>query len=159
MYPLLYLGFLGIYKILYSLFGETIAFLYSTYINIYLFPEYPPALTPCFHHNCKIGKLSRPVVYIQSIQVVLKNKPWNIPFGISRTLVDIIKHIKGIHQNMTAAHSRVQHLNIFWSNIPAFSPYFFQLFLNFRFLLCFLKVVLPFASQFFIRMPFQPQAP
>ena len=121
----------------------TVTLLYRTQIRLYSKSQKSSVIGTGFHHNCKIGKLKRTIIYIQSINIIFYNVLCSVPLAISIAFIDLHQNIKGIHKNVTAAHARINYLDFFWFDIFIFFPNGFQLFLNLCFLLCLIKVVFP----------------
>ena len=71
------------------------------------------SILSCLHHHSKVGQLESPVINVQTVQIVLQDALCDLPLGVSGGLINLHQHIKGVHQNMTAAHTRVgcRHIN------------------------------------------------
>ena len=71
-----------------------------------------PVVFAGLHHHREIRQLSRAVVDVQAVEVVLHDAAHRITVGIAHCAVDLHEHVKGVHQNVTAAHARIQQLDI-----------------------------------------------
>ena len=63
------------------------------------------------HHDCKIGKLRCTIINVQTVKVVLKNALCCIALAITVCLVNLHQYIEGIDEDMSAAHTRINHLD------------------------------------------------
>ena len=68
---------------------------------------------PCLHHDRKIGKLRRTVINIETVKIVFKNALCRVALAIPACLINLHQHIKGIDEDMTAAHAGVDNLDVF----------------------------------------------
>ena len=75
--------------------------------------EYAAVILPCLHHDSKIGKLRCTVINIETVEVVFKNALRSVPLAIPACLINLHQHIKGIDEDMTAAHAGVDDLDVF----------------------------------------------
>ena len=67
---------------------------------------------PRLHHYREIRKLCCTVVNIQTVQIVFENALRGFALAPACRGVNLHEHIKCVHQNMTRAHARVDHLDL-----------------------------------------------
>ncbi|OPX91094.1 MAG: hypothetical protein A4E52_00619 [Pelotomaculum sp. PtaB.Bin013] len=81
-------------------------------VRYILLTEKAAVVAAGLHHQREIGKLRRPLVNVQPVYIVLENQIRYLPLGITLAEVYLIEHVKGIHQNMTAAHTGVDNFDL-----------------------------------------------
>ena len=74
--------------------------------------EDSPVILTSFHHHGKIGELCRPFVDVQTEQVVFQDALRRVPLAVPVVFVHLHQHIKGVHQNMAAAHAGIDDLDV-----------------------------------------------
>ena len=92
---------------------QSVAFNDSINVRLNATGEDAAVILPSLHHDSKIGKLRRTVINIETIEVVFKNALRRVPLTISGCLINLHQHIKGIDEDMTAAHAGVDGLDVF----------------------------------------------
>lgn len=76
-------------------------------MGLYAPAENTPVILPGFHHHSKIGKLRRPLVDVQTVEIILQNALSSIALSVPLRFINLHQHIKGIDQNMATAHAGV----------------------------------------------------
>ena len=68
----------------------------------------PPVILPSFHSYGKGGKLCGSGINIQAKQIVLHNGTCSVPLGVTTLFLNLHQYIKGIDQDMAAAHTGIK---------------------------------------------------
>ena len=102
----------------------------------------PVILSRCHHHG-KIGKLRRPFVNVQTVEVIFKDALRRVALAVPVVFVHLHQHIEGVHQDMAAAHARIDDLDV--SDILVFALLldFVELLAHFLGLRSFRQIILP----------------
>ncbi len=74
---------------------------------------------------------------------MLHNTGYSLASGMTVGFIDLNKNVEEISEYMTAAHARVNTLNVFRFDISILFSEFFELSLDLRLLLCLIKIVFP----------------
>ena len=119
--------------------------------------EEPTVILPGFHHDGKIGQLGCPTVNVQAVEILLDNGGGGIPLAPPLTLIDLHEHIKGIDQNMAAAHAGVNEGDVLGPKSLPLGAQHHQLSFHLRLLFRLIQIVLPVFTQGRVRVALQPQ--
>ena len=105
--------------------------------------EDTPVILSRFHHHGKIGKLRRPFVNLQTVEVIFKDALRRVALAVPVVFVHLHQHIEGVHQDMAAAHAGVNDLDV--SDILVFALLldFVELLAHFLGLRSFRQIILP----------------
>ena len=98
---------------------------------------------PCLHHDCKIGKLRRTVINIETVKIVFKNALCRVALAIPACLINLHQYIKGINEDMPAAHAGVNDFDVFDIQIGILSLNLIKLLSDFFRLFSFRQVIFP----------------
>ena len=119
--------------------------------------EEPAVILTSLYHHRKIGKLSRTVVNVQTVQVILDNACHCFTSGETVCFVNLHQHIKHICQDVTGTAARVNALDLLRCDSRIFLANLVKPSLYIRFLFRFVQIVFPLGFQFIIRMSLNPK--
>ena len=74
--------------------------------------ENAPVVLAGLHHHGKVGKLCRPFVDVQTIEVIFEDALCRVALAVPIVFVHLHQHIEGVHQDMAAAHAGVDDLDV-----------------------------------------------
>ena len=92
---------------------QSVAFYDGVNVRLNAAREDTAVILPRLHHDGEIGKLRRTVINIETVKIVFKNALCRVALAIPACLINLHQHIKGIDEDVTAAHAGVDDLDVF----------------------------------------------
>ena len=111
-----------------------------------------------FHHHGEVSELGGAVVNVEAVEIVLKNALRGVALADAVCSVDLHEHVESVDENVPAAHTWVDELDILWLEVRVLGANFLQFGFYICFLLGFVEIVFPVFFERVVWMTVEPEA-